>query len=141
MNYLGSLKWILDIIWPLNQHFKLKNQRNWLKQVWMWKFWNVINCILLHWRKKLTLASCFFSVLNSWQKDHKRFFEKLNKYQHLEFKIQTKSADAKETRFQICNILLNLICENVGNNKKQINKAMPYLLVQWRSFYAIALKS
>ena len=58
------------------------------------------------------------------------FFKKLNKYQHLKFKIQTKSADAKETRFQICNILLNLICENVGNNKKQINKTMPYLLVQ-----------
>ena len=51
---LGRIRWILDIIWPLNQHFKLKNQRNWLKQVWMWKFWNVINCILLHWRKKLT---------------------------------------------------------------------------------------
>ena len=46
---LGRLKWILDIIWPLNQHFKLKNQRNWLKQVRMWKFWNVMNCILLHW--------------------------------------------------------------------------------------------
>ena len=52
---LGRLKWILDIIWPLNQRFKLKNQRNWLKEVWTWKFWNVINCILLHWRKKLTL--------------------------------------------------------------------------------------
>ena len=51
---LGRLKWILDIIWPLNQHFKLKNQRNWLKQVWMWK---LITCILLHWRKKLTLVS------------------------------------------------------------------------------------
>ena len=29
---LGRLKWILDIIWPLNQHFKLKNQRNWLNK-------------------------------------------------------------------------------------------------------------
>ena len=46
---LGRIRWILDIIWPLNQHFKLKNQRNWLNQVWMWKFWNVMNCILLHW--------------------------------------------------------------------------------------------
>ena len=54
---LGRIRWILDIIWPLNQHFKLKNQRNWLNQVWMWKFWNVINCILLHWRKKLTLGA------------------------------------------------------------------------------------
>ena len=25
---LGRLKWILDIIWPLNQHSNLKNQRN-----------------------------------------------------------------------------------------------------------------
>ena len=32
---LGRIRWILDIIWPLNQHFKLKNQRNWLKQVWL----------------------------------------------------------------------------------------------------------
>ena len=24
-------KWVLEIIWPLNQHFKLKNQRNWLR--------------------------------------------------------------------------------------------------------------
>ena len=53
---LGRIRWILDIIWPLNQHFKLKNQRNWLNQVWMWKFWNVMNCILLHWYKHLTLA-------------------------------------------------------------------------------------
>ena len=52
---LGRLKWILVIIWPLNQHFKLKNQRNWLKQVWMSKFWSVINCFFMHWTKKLTL--------------------------------------------------------------------------------------
>ena len=58
---LGRIRWILDIIWPLNQHFKLKNQRNWLNQVWMWKFWNVINCILLHWYKHLTLIRVFFS--------------------------------------------------------------------------------
>ena len=56
---LGRIRWILDIIWPLNQHFKLKNQRNWLNQVWMWKFWNVINCILLHWYKHLTLVNLF----------------------------------------------------------------------------------
>ena len=59
---LGRIRWILDIIWPLNQHFKLKNQRNWLNQVWMWKFWNVINCILLHWYKHLTLE-----INSSWQ--------------------------------------------------------------------------
>ena len=52
---LGRLKWILDIIWPLNQHLNLKNQRNWIKQVFMFKFLTGINCILLHWRKKLTL--------------------------------------------------------------------------------------
>ena len=53
---LSRLKWILDIIWPLNQHFKLKNQKNWLKHVWMLKFWDVINCIFVHWRMKLTLV-------------------------------------------------------------------------------------
>ena len=36
----------------------MKNQRNWLKQVWMLKFWIVINCIFVHWTKKLTLAPC-----------------------------------------------------------------------------------
>ena len=60
----GRLKWILYIIWPFNQHFKLKNQRNWLKQVWMLKFWSVINCIFVHWTKKLTLALfCFVHLL------------------------------------------------------------------------------
>ena len=58
---LGRIRWILDIIWPLNQHFKLKNQRNWLNQVWMWKFWNVMNCILLHWYKHLTLMRHWFN--------------------------------------------------------------------------------
>ena len=53
---LGWLKRILDIIWPLNQHFKLKNQRNWLKKIWVLKFWSVINCIFVHWTKKLTLS-------------------------------------------------------------------------------------
>ena len=53
---LGRLKWILDIIWPWNQHFNLKNQSNWVKQVLMIKFWSGVNCILLHWPKKLTLA-------------------------------------------------------------------------------------
>ena len=52
-----GFKQFLDIIWPLNQHFNLKNQRNWKKQVWMINFWSGINCILLHWRKKLTLSS------------------------------------------------------------------------------------
>ena len=48
---LGRRKWILDIIWP----FELKNQRNWLKQVWMLKFCDVIICIVVHSPKKLTL--------------------------------------------------------------------------------------
>ena len=41
------LKLILDIIWPLDQHwqhFKLKNQRNWLKPVWMLNFWSASFC-------------------------------------------------------------------------------------------------
>ena len=54
---LGRLKSELYIfIWPLKQHFKLKNQRNWRKQIWMLKFCSVINCILVHWTKKLTLV-------------------------------------------------------------------------------------
>ena len=54
---LGRLMWILDIIWSLNQHFNLKNLRNWIKQVLMIKFCSGINCILLHWPKKLTLVA------------------------------------------------------------------------------------
>ena len=49
-------------MWPLNQHFKQKTQRNWLKQVWMLKFWSVINCCFMRWTKKLTLVTtnaCF----------------------------------------------------------------------------------
>ena len=53
---LGRIKWILDIIWPLNQHFNLKNQRNWIKQVLMLKFLMGIICILLRRPKKLTLV-------------------------------------------------------------------------------------
>ena len=47
---------ILGIIWPWNQHFNLKNQRNWKKQVWMLSFLIGIICILLHWWKKVTLV-------------------------------------------------------------------------------------
>ena len=50
------ISWNWDTIWPLNQHYKLKNQRNWLEQVWVLNFWNVINSIFVHWMKKLTLA-------------------------------------------------------------------------------------
>ena len=57
--HAGRLKWILDIIWPLNQRFNLKNQRNWLKWIWMLRFWSVINCIFLLWAKKLTLTFIF----------------------------------------------------------------------------------
>ena len=31
----------------------MKSQRNWLKQVWMLKFWSVINCTFVHWRNLL----------------------------------------------------------------------------------------
>ena len=60
---LGRFKWILDIIWPLNQQFNLKNQRNWLKQIWTLKFWDIINCIFVHWTKKLTLVSKTLQLL------------------------------------------------------------------------------
>ena len=69
---LGRIKWIIGIIWPWNQHFNLKNQRNWKKQVWMLNFLIGIICILLHWWKKLTLVivepkelnkTCFWNML------------------------------------------------------------------------------
>ena len=59
---LGRIKWILGIIWPWNQHFNLKNQRNWKKQVWMLNFLLGIICILLHWWKKITLVSILFKI-------------------------------------------------------------------------------
>ena len=45
---IGRIWWILDIIWPLIHNFQLKNQRNWLKHVWMLKSWSVINCFFMH---------------------------------------------------------------------------------------------
>ena len=56
---LGRLKWILDIIWPFNQ-------RNWIKQALMINFLNRINCILLHWPKKLTLSEGLPVIHHSW---------------------------------------------------------------------------
>ena len=60
---LGRIKWILGIIWPWNQHFNLKNIRNWKKQVWMLTFLIGIIRILLHWWKKLTLERSIESTL------------------------------------------------------------------------------
>ena len=39
----------------------MKNQRKWLKQVWILKFWSLINCFSMHWTKKLTLDIMIFS--------------------------------------------------------------------------------
>ena len=65
---LVRIKWILDIIWTLNQHFNLKNQRNW--KVWMINFLSRIICILLHWWKKLTLSMVYiFDASNLSIKD------------------------------------------------------------------------
>ena len=52
---LCRLKWILDIVWPLNQHFNLKNQKNWKTTFFMLRFLIGIICILLQRPKKLTL--------------------------------------------------------------------------------------
>ena len=54
-----------------NQHFMLKNQKNWLKQVSMLKFWSVINYIFVHWTKKLTLEKGLegCGVFNLWVLD------------------------------------------------------------------------
>ena len=37
----------------------MKDQTNWLKQVWMLKIWSVINCFFMQWTKKLTLQFLF----------------------------------------------------------------------------------
>ena len=51
---------ILQNHWHLNQLFKLKNQRNWIKQVW-----SVISCIFVHWMKKLNLVHIYPSSPSS----------------------------------------------------------------------------
>ena len=71
---LGRIKWILGIIWPWNQHFNLKNQRNWKKQIWRLNFLIGIICILLHWWKKLTLVP---KVIN-WQNPTAAFITRSN---------------------------------------------------------------
>ena len=69
-------KFYVCIIRPLNQHFNLKNQRNWIKQALMLKFLCGINCILLHWPKKLTLEPVCLPLvmmqLNVYQKGNDR---------------------------------------------------------------------
>ena len=60
---LGRLKWILDIVSPLNQHFNLKNQRKWGTTFLMLRFLIGIICILLHRPKKLTLLFCMQNIL------------------------------------------------------------------------------
>ena len=95
----GKPKWILDIIRPLNQHFnpiptgqgrnqplyerhvtksgrnrvKLKIQKNRLKQVWMFKLWNVINCVFVNWTK-LTLGGWIFQLILKYQTKENRIF-------------------------------------------------------------------
>ena len=55
MPYLSTV-WILDIVWPLNQHFNLKNGRNWRTTFFRLRYLIGIICILLHRPKKLTLG-------------------------------------------------------------------------------------
>ena len=62
---LCRLKWILDIVWPLNQHFNLKNQKNWRTTFFMLRFLIGIICILLHRPKKLTLATTIFGLFST----------------------------------------------------------------------------
>ena len=67
MHYAG-LKQILDIFWPLNQHFKLENQRNWLKQDWTLKFWSVVNLFALN---KETYFNIYFDICFNRQMEKK----------------------------------------------------------------------
>ena len=53
----------MTLIWPLNQNFNLKNQRNWIKQVLMLSFLIGIFCILLHRPKKLTLVETLLTTI------------------------------------------------------------------------------
>ena len=65
---LGRIKWILGIIWPWNQHFNLKNQRNWKKTSLNVKYFDWE----LHWWKKLTLIGgtpCILTTLQT-SNDH-----------------------------------------------------------------------
>ena len=78
---LGRLNWILDIIWHLNQHFILKNQRNWIKHVLIINFRNDINCTLLHWQKKTTLAKNLSNfVYPPWKLDNPYYHRTWPKY-------------------------------------------------------------
>ena len=43
---LGRPKWVLDIIRPLNQHFKLKTQSNRLKQVLIYIKWENFESVI-----------------------------------------------------------------------------------------------
>ena len=69
---LGRLKWTLDIVWPLNQHFNMKNQRNWRTTFFMLRFLIGIICILLHRLKKLTLRghcpNIYFACIQTTRK-------------------------------------------------------------------------
>ena len=70
---LGRLKWILDIVWPLNQHFNLKNQRNRRTTFFMLRFLIGIICILLHRPKKLTLTNPTYFFRNLYLQQFDEF--------------------------------------------------------------------
>ena len=53
---LDRLKWILDIIWPLNQHFMLKKPKKFAKISLNVKILECDNCIFVHCTKKLTFV-------------------------------------------------------------------------------------
>ena len=63
----GRLKWILDIIWPLNQHFKLKNQRNWLNKFKCENFGMWLHLTAL--KKKTYFSLKFKSWTDHWVED------------------------------------------------------------------------
>ena len=74
---LGRLKWILDVIWHLNQHFNLKNQRNWIKQVLMLRF--------------------LMSITSLWEVPHFIYFHKKR-----HFAAPLKENKTKNSRNRIC---------------------------------------
>ena len=113
--------------------FKLKNQINWLKQVKMLKFLNVINCVFLHWRKKLTLAN---ACSGSNCKFSKRFFLS-----------SSFSSDPILTAFQLSDELKKLkqmesqFCAEFSELRKQVQEFSTSLLGAKYLFFSLLVLS
>ena len=125
---LGRIRWILDIIWPLNQHFRLKTQRNWLKQVSMLKFWSVINCLFMHWTKKLTLAVKYFYLFTYITLETTHFIS----WRFGNYKFRLHLSTVRSFSLSICIRYVHI--------SKNLYKKVVIELHTFRRFYIIAKK-